>query len=50
VALDTWLYHTPTGCWLRVTGWLVRDGVGYVCGETDDGMWAWWPVEECAGV
>ena len=50
MTLNTWLYHTPTGCWFCVTGWLVRDGVGYVCGATDDGFWAWWPVEECAGV
>jgi len=50
MALGAWFCHMPTGCWFRVTGWLLRDGVGYICGVTADGMFAWWPAEECAGV
>ena len=50
MALGQWLLHTPTQAWFRVTGWLLCDGMGYVCGVTNDGMWAYWPAGECAGV
>jgi len=46
MTLGQWLLHTPTQVWFRVTGWLLRYGVGYVCGVTD----AYWPAEECARV
>jgi len=44
--LGAYVLHTPTWMWFRVTGWLLRYGVGYVCGVTDDGIWAYWPAEE----
>jgi len=50
MTLGQWLFHTPTHVWFRVTGWLTRDGAPYICGVTDDGMWARWPAAECAGV
>jgi len=48
--LGGYVLHAPTGRWFRVTGWLTQDGAPYICGVTDDGMWARWPAEECAGV
>jgi len=38
--------HLPTGTPVVVSGYLSRDGVGYLCGYAYD-LWGYWLAAEC---